>query len=70
MLGQFFKWLELQQERPDVVGHYARLAVKNIQYPRTSRLTVLLRYEPDETRQALKRAHREWRRAHKLATTS
>ena len=61
---QFFAWLEQQRERADSIGAYARAAVANVRYPRSSRLQVILKYEPDETREALKRAHREWRRAH------
>ena len=63
-MGQFFTWLEQQRERTDVVGDYARAAVANIRYPRSSRLQVLLKYEPNGTREALKKAHREWRREH------
>jgi hypothetical protein len=64
LVGQFFTWLEQQRGRTDLVGDYARAAIANIRYPRSSRLQVLLKYEPDETREALKKAHREWRRVH------
>lgn len=64
IVGQFFTWLEQQRTRTDTVGDYARVAVANICYPRSSRLQVLLKYEPAATREALKKAHREWRRVH------
>lgn len=70
IVGQFFTWLEQQRTRTDVVGDYARTAVANIRYPRSSRLQVLLKYEPDDTREALKKAHREWRRVHELKRTA
>jgi hypothetical protein len=64
IVGQFFAWLERQRARNDDVGQYARNAVANVRYPRSSRLLILLKYEPDATRDALKKAHREWRREH------
>lgn len=48
----------------DGVGAYARAAIANVQYPRSSRLQVILKYEPDASRDTLKKAHREWRRVH------
>lgn len=63
LVSQFFLWLELQRSRGDAVGEYARLAVANVCYPRSSRLPVLLKHEPDASRDGLKRAHREWRRS-------
>jgi len=63
MIGQFYDWLSAQQERDDAVGNYARLAVRNVRFPRSSRLWVLLKYERNEHRDALKLSHREWRKA-------
>ncbi len=61
-LPQFFDWLQSQIKRPDIVGQYARVSICNIRYPRTSRLQVLLKYEPEVSRTALKVAHKEWRK--------
>jgi hypothetical protein len=58
---QFLEWLKSQRERADAVGAYARVAVSNITYPRSSSLQVLLQHEPEVSREGLKRAHREWR---------
>lgn len=63
-MSQFYAWLGSQMQREDEVGQYARSALTNICYPRTSRLLNLLKHEPDATRKALLRAHREWRKAH------
>jgi hypothetical protein len=60
-VGSFYAWLERQQERTDAVGEYARRAMRNVRYPRSSRLYVLLKYEPEPSRLVLKKAHREWR---------
>lgn len=61
-VGQFYDWLVGQQIREDAVGDYARKALRNTRYPRSSRLHVLLKYEPEPSRVVLKKAHREWRR--------
>jgi len=62
LVSQFYIWLESQRLRDDAVGAYARLAIANVCYPRSSRLLVLLKHEPDASREGLKRAHREWRK--------
>lgn len=61
----FFGWLGRQTERQDTVGVLARHAVKDPIFPRNgSRLILfLLRYEHmPEQREAVKAAHREWRK--------
>ena len=67
---QFFEWLGQQGDRRDPVGTFARYAVADKACPRhTNRLYIyLLRYEGmPEQRDGAKRAHREWRRARKMA---
>lgn len=61
MVVNFYSWLLTQQDRDDDVGDYARRATKNVCYPRSSRLYVLLKHEIVSRRPLLKRAHREWR---------
>lgn len=66
----FYDWLGLQAERQDHVGAFARLAARDKVCPRhTNRLHLfLLRYEHlPEHREAIKQAHREWRRARAVA---
>lgn len=66
-MSQFYNWLQQQQTRSDAIGDYARAAMVNVTYPRSSRLLVLLKYEPKESRRTLKRAHKEWRKQHDQA---
>lgn len=62
-MSKFYLWLEKQVLRKDAVGEYARKACRQNNYPRlSSTLHVLLKYEPDDRRSSLKRAHREWRK--------
>lgn len=66
----FFNWLGRQTARADDVGAFARYAVKDRLFPRGARKLVLflLRYEGmPEQREAVKVAHREWRRSRKVA---
>jgi hypothetical protein len=63
----FHTWLSAQAERQDLIGVYARLVLNDPTYPKTSRLFQLLRYERPPNHLALKRAHREWRHARRVA---
>lgn len=63
----FYDWLQAQQGRQDAVGEYARTSLRNTRYPRSSRLYVLLKYEPTASRPGLKKAHREYRAARRVA---
>lgn len=66
----FFAWLDQQVGRQDDIGAFARYAVKDRIFPRNgSRLNLFLaRYEGmPERRNAVKLAHREWRRVRSAA---
>lgn len=61
----FHTWLLAQRERADAIGHFARAVGRDALFPRrTVRLYLLLRYYDTDVwmREALKLAHREWRR--------
>lgn len=70
MILTFYEWLSQQLTRPDGTGAFARYAVKDKLFPRKARhlYLFLLRYEglPDQ-RQAVKKAHAEWRQARRNA---
>lgn len=63
MIVPFYDWLTQQRDRADGVGEYARRVLRDTRFPRSNRLYVLLKYAQPAWRPALKRAHREWRRA-------
>lgn len=66
----FFAWLGQQADRHDPVGAFARYAVRDKIFPRTTNRLhlVLLRYEHlPAQREGAKAAHREWRRSRKAA---
>ena len=60
---RFYDWLRKQTKRDDVVGKFARHAMKDKVCPRKDMLHLyLLRYENHpEQRRAVKAAHKEWR---------
>lgn len=66
----FYAWLRQQDGRQDVVGAFARYAVRDRLFPQHARKLVmfLIRYEGmPEQREAVKIAHREWRNARRKA---
>jgi hypothetical protein len=66
----FYAWLCQQVDRTDDVGTFARFAVKDRIFPRPARkLNLFLqRYEGMPVQRAgAKLAHREWRKARRVA---